>query len=180
MSISALRDRHCKSAQFTTICCHLLWNTVNLGAHVLPNLRYFTIYTINGNNKFIKYGINSGEIVLLLPQPSQWCQYTMKQLWEDGCLMLDFRCDSNRSSLQLKCNNTQKCQGFFQLFAQVGGGGKMRSYELLEEGGGQVCIYNWFTCKAYPREGGKPKPKRCKCPPHLPPEEILSGVIVFW
>ena len=62
--------------------------------------------------------------------------------------MVDFWCDSNRSSLQLKCNNTQKCQGFFhntqkcqgffQLFAQAGGGGKIRLYGLMGEGGASM------------------------------------------
>ena len=117
------------------------------GSICAPKLTVFQIYTINGNNIFIKYGINSREIALLLPQPSQWCQYTVKQLWKDGCLMLDFWCDSNRSSLQLKCN-IQKCQGFFQLFAQAGGGGRMRLYGLLE-GGKYVSM-----CKACGKLGG--------------------------
>ena len=83
-----------------------------------PKYRVFQIYKINGNNKLIWYKLWRDFF-----STSSISSVVLK-LWEDGCFMLDFRCDSLKKGplCSLRVNNTQKCPGFFQLFAQGGGG----------------------------------------------------------
>ena len=59
-----------------------------------PKFVVFQINTINGNNKFIKYGLNSGEISLILLQPPQFVSVYFETTMGGWVPDVNFWCDS--------------------------------------------------------------------------------------